>query len=362
MKRLLKDERGIALFLVLWVLTLLSVIAGEFCFAMRMEVNITNNFKEQTEAYYVALAGVNRAIGELIRNEVIPRKVKQPKGEEEKEGQESEGGGERWRVNVEIPPVSYGHGQFVVKIGNESGKININEANEALLKMILSGFDLEEQQKSIIVDSILDWRDENNLHRLNGAEDDYYKSLPEPYECKDGDFDSVEELLMVRGVTPEIFYGGLKDMFAVFQYGGKKGKKPGRVFRRLSGLSSGSASKININAASRRMLLALPLMTDDLADAFETYRKEADFKSLSEVASLVGSDVYKAISPYITLQLSPFYSIVSVGKVGDSKIRQGVEILVEINRTIKKGYRIVQWRDGLEHRFEQSPGTVKQLF
>jgi len=359
MKRLLKDEKGIALFLVLWVLTLLSVIAGEFCFAMRTEVNITRNFKEQTEAYYIALAGVNRAIGELIRNEVILQKVKQPKGEKEEERQEGEEAGERWRINVNIPSVSYGRGQFVAKIGNEGGKININKANEALLKMILSGFDLEEQQRSIIVDSILDWRDENNLHRLNGAEDDYYKALPEPYECKDGDFDSVEELLMVRGMTPEIFYGGLTAMLAVFQYGGSKGKKSGRIFRRLRGSSSGSDSKICINAASRKMLLALPLMTGDLAHAIEEYRKEADFKYLSEVASLVGPNVYKAISPYITLEASPFYSIVSVGKVEDSKIRQGVEILIEINRGIKKGYRIVQWRDSLEHRLEQSSGRVE---
>ena len=58
-----RNEKGIALFLVLWVLTLLSVIAGEFCFAMRTEVNMTRNFKGQTEAYYIALAGMNRAIG-----------------------------------------------------------------------------------------------------------------------------------------------------------------------------------------------------------------------------------------------------------------------------------------------------------
>ena len=63
----------------------------------------------------------------------------------------------------------------------------------------------------------MDWRDKDNLHRLNGAEDDYYLSLPQPYKCKNGDFTSIEELLLVRGVTPEIFYGGLKDMVAVYQ-------------------------------------------------------------------------------------------------------------------------------------------------
>ena len=52
-----------------------------------------------------------------------------------------------------------------MKIGNESGKININGVNESLLKMMLNGFDIEEQQKSVIIDSIMDWRDKNDLHR-----------------------------------------------------------------------------------------------------------------------------------------------------------------------------------------------------
>jgi len=347
MKDFIKGERGIALFLVLWVLTLLSVIVGEFCFAMRAEVNITRNFKEQTTAYYIALAGINRAIGELIRNEVIPQEMKQSKGEEEAEGQGGEEEQDRWRINVDIPPVPYGQGQFEVKIGNERGKININKANAALLKIMVSGFDIEEQQRDIIVDSIMDWRDENNLHRLNGAEDDYYRSLPEPYECKDGYFDSIEELLMVRGITPEIFYGGLKDMVTVFQYGGIRGRKTRIIYT------------ICINAASRKMLLALPSMTEALADEIINFRKDVDFKSLTEVASLVGPDVYQSIIPHITLEKSPFHSIVSVGKMEDSKIRQGVEAMVEINRRLKKGFRIVQWRDTLEHRPEPSTGVAK---
>jgi general secretion pathway protein K len=60
-KRRVAQEKGVALFMVLWVLILLSGIATEFCFAMRTEVNMVRNFKEQTEAYYIALAGLNRA-------------------------------------------------------------------------------------------------------------------------------------------------------------------------------------------------------------------------------------------------------------------------------------------------------------
>jgi len=357
MNDIVKNEKGIALFLVLWVLTLLSVIAGEFCFAMRTEVNMTRNFRDQTTAYYVALAGVNRAIAEMIRNDVTPPK-KTPStvsGKEEETEEEEEK--ELWRINVEIPPVPYGEGLFEVLLGNESGKININGANEALLKTMLRGFDLEEQEKSVIVDSILDWRDKNTLHRLNGAEDDYYLSLPEPYECKDADFDSVEELLLVRGVTPELFYGGLREMVTVF-------KPPPQRQRSATGygfkLVRADLNKININAAPREVLISLPSMTEDLVREIMNYRKNRDFRSVTEISSLVGGDVYNVIAPYITLETSPYYSIRSVGKMEDSRIRQGVETIVEINKNLKKGYRIMQWRDSFQDQETQAFSSDKE--
>jgi len=352
MTGVLRSERGIALFLVLWVLALLSVIVGEFCFAMRTEVNVTRNFKEQTEAYYIALAGANMAIGELIRNEVVGKKAGKAEDADEEKAEE---GKSRWRINTDIEPVPFGNGEFEVKIGNESGKININGANEALLKMMLNGFDIEEKQKSVIIDSIMDWRDKNHLHRLNGAEDSYYESLPEPYECKDGDFDSVEELLMVRGITPEIFYGGLKDIVTAL-------KPPEREQRISDGyrIIRPNLNAININAASKEVLLALPSMTDKLAQEIINYRKDMDFRSLTEVSSLVGPDVFNAISPYLTLETSPFYKITSVGKVEGSNILQVITALIVIDKGLKKGYRTVQWRDGVQNREEQAAPAEKE--
>ena len=334
---LLKSENGIVLFLVLWVLTLLSVIVGEFCHAMRTEVNITRNFKEETQSYYIAMAGVNRAIAELIRNETMSQKARYPDSEEEEEEI-------RWRVNTDIPAIYFGDGQFEVKIGNESGKVDINRADARLLRMMLNGFDLEDSDKDVIVDSILDWRDKNSLHRLNGAEDDYYRSLPEPYECKDDDFDCVEELLLVRGVTAEIFYGGLRDMVTVYQGKDSRYRRASRRTRRAG------VNKININAASSPMLRSLPQMTDDLVQDIIEYRKEDDFKSLTELPPIVGPDVYRAIASYITLQASPYFTIKSVGTVEGGQTCQGVQAMVEINTRLKKGYRMIQWVDGLEYQ------------
>ena len=59
----------------------------------------------------------------------------------------------------------------------------------------------------IIVDSILDWIDTDDLHRLNGAESDYYQSLPNPYKAKNGRLDTLEELLLIKGMSPDILFG-----------------------------------------------------------------------------------------------------------------------------------------------------------
>jgi general secretion pathway protein K len=264
--------------------------------------------------------------------------VKAPDGKEEQEDI-------RWRINTDIPAIPFGDGQFKVERENESGKVNLNRAGESLLKMMLNSFEIEDANKNIIVDSIMDWRDKDNLHRLNGAEDEYYLSLPEPYKCKNGDFTSIEELLLVRGVTPGIFYGGLKDMVAVYQ--DKETGLDNRIIAKFD------FDKININAASPRMLRALPRMTEDAVQAIIKYREKKDFRSLTDLSLIVGSDIYAGISPYVTLSLSPYYTIKSVGMLKDSQTRQGVQAVVKIDRRLTKGYEVIQWIDGLEYRSQQ---------
>jgi len=317
MKQTLKDDKGIALFLVLWVLTLLMVIVGEFCYTMKTEINITRNFKENTEGYYIAMAGLNRTIAELIKSAYSPPKIDLYSAEEDEE-EEIE-----WRANAAIPPIIFKGGEYKIEIENESGKINLNRASRDLLKMMLNSFDLDEEDKDSIADSILDWRDQDNLHRLNGAEDDYYLSLSEPYECKDGDFDTIEELLLVKGIIPEIFYGGLDGMITIYS----------------------DLEKININSASKKMLLSLPRMTDTSAQEIIDHRKEKKFESITELIDIIDPDTYTALSHYITLKTSPYYTVKSFGSMEGSKINRGIKALIRIDTTTKKGYRFVEWID-----------------
>jgi len=323
--------------MVLWVLMLLTVIVGEFCYTMRTRTNITRNFKESTEAYYIAVAGLNQAVEQIIRRQIMPRQAVTVDDAMEEDTAAV------WRINTDIPPKTFGSGEYDVRIENESGKININRADQPLLKTLLGGLVEDESKRDVIVDSILDWRDSDRNHRLNGAEDDYYQSLPDPYECKDDDFDSIDELLLVRGVTPEIYFTGLKNFVTVFPKNKKKGLS--RSADNKDKKTEFDYNKLNINAISPEMWAALPGMTEELVSEIIAYRAEKDFNSVMDVQGIVGPDVFRGIARYMTTETTPYYKISSAGRIAGSRISDGVTAVVRLDNPIKGQYQIIEWAD-----------------
>jgi len=212
-----RRQRGVALILVLWTFAALAVLAAEFARAMHDEAASTRNFKDGTAARYVAMAGLNEVILALRASRQDEDTVPVPFEDEE---------------NLDpIRSLSQGDGQWVtasfrgyeyeVRVVDEAGKIGLNAVDAATLRAVFANLDLSSDDAEVIADSIVDWRDEDDLRLPNGAESDYYESLPRPYSAKNAPFDSVEELLLVRGVTNEVFYGnedypGIREIFSVF--------------------------------------------------------------------------------------------------------------------------------------------------
>ncbi len=221
------DQAGAALMLVLWVMVLLTAMAAEFVLSMRTDVNITRNFKDETRAYYGALAGIEEAKAEIMSFDGPVYTDEEGLLALGEEAPQREG--------------ALGTVRYSYTITDEERKINLNSATPRQLRIILREGGVEEERIDTIVDSVLDWRDGDSLHRLNGAEEDYYRSLPRPYSCKDAPFETVEELLMVRGVSPEILFGS-----------GDGGRYRG-IAPYLTARSSG---RININTAGRVVLEA----------------------------------------------------------------------------------------------------------
>ena len=331
--RTIHSCKGMALISVLWVLVLLTAIVAEFAYSMRTEVNITRNFKEATQAYYIAHSGLIRSVVEMMRNTAITKNQEYTVEVTEDSV---------WRVNVPIPPKKFGNGEFRVHIDNSAGLIDLNAAGEELLNLLVNTLDIGEDRKSVIVHSILDWRDSDDFHRLNGAENKYYQSLPEPYACKNAAFDSVEELLLVRGITQALFNEKLKKVVTIIPQNQKKRTAKRRLY---AGATPTIPDRININAAPRQLLEALPQITSEQIQNLIDYRADRDIISIPEIRDLIGEQSFSAISPYITLSLSPYYTIHAEGRVIGGTARQIIRAMVKIDPGLPKGYQFISWQD-----------------
>jgi general secretion pathway protein K len=239
-----RGERGVALLLVLWLFMVLGVLALDFARYMRDDAMAALNLAEETRGYYIALAGMNRALyeSEQVHDEATGAdaggQVKTAKkanaektGDGADEGDSDDTGGigpadGQWHEGT------FAGGRFSVRVTDQGGLISLNAADETLLPIVLgnllrggnstTGVNRHAQAAiDNLVNAIRDWRDADDI---GDAESAYYLAQRVPYRAKNAYFDSVEELLLVKGVTPQIFYGsegvpGLRELFSVFTFG-----------------------------------------------------------------------------------------------------------------------------------------------
>ncbi|HEX8949124.1 MAG TPA: helix-hairpin-helix domain-containing protein, partial [Dissulfurispiraceae bacterium] len=154
----------------------------------------------------------------------------------------------------------------------------------------------------------------------HGAESDYYMSLPNPYKAKNADFDTLEELLLVKGVTPELLYGS-------------KGKKGIIDFLTVNSRSN----MINVNYAPREVLTAIPGISADIADSIIEYRNGSAIKSIEELQGLLG-DSYTVASPYLTIADASTFTIESVGRKSNGRAGYHIKATVVIDSNNKYRY------------------------
>ena len=294
-----ESQRGIALIMVLWVLTILMVIVLSFSFIVRTETLSTFSFKEGIEKKFLAEAGIERGIMELFYRSIYKDQTVLIEGTEV------------WRTDG--TPYSYQirDGYCTVRILDESGKVDINTVSDVLLKNLLVNLGVSEEKIDTIVDSVMDWKDTDDFHRLHGAESDYYMSLPNPYKAKNARFDTLEELLLVKGMTPEVLYGNSE----------KKG-----IINFLT-VHSGM-NEINVNAAPKEVLMAIPGITPEIADMIIDYRDTKEIKDIQEIG--LPEEAYTFMTLYATTEGTDTFSIDSLGYKGTNKAGYGIKATVAI--------------------------------
>ena len=319
---------------------ILGVLALDFARYMRDDAMAAINFADETRGYYVALAGMNRAILDA-----------------ERQMEDSPAGTPRAGTNAPdidddedleqlVPPDGQWHegdfagGRWSVRMTDEGGRININRTsdNPALLKRVIgnlmmggdptAGVDRRTSNTiDTVVDSILDWRDPGDEKRAHGAESDYYMKRRPPYTAKNGFFDSPEELLLVRGVTSELFYGhdgvpGLRDVVTTY----------------------GKSRRLNIGTTSAAVLQVL--LGTDTATAEDLI---AQRDGGTDITDQVQGMLIAAGDAEAARQVAKFsprvVTVEARGDLMDKRNQSRVAAVADLSAESSQGIRILRWLD-----------------
>jgi len=273
-----KNARASILIITLWILGFLTVLVVNLGFMVRGQLQFASHLQERLKMYYLARAGIARLAVELNNDE----------------SKSYDSLNEPWANKAEFfkdLPFAGGFITLSYKVSNqtvqaestlygamdESSKIDINTVPSDILAILLERIGKVDKEDAIdLANSILDWRDQDVVISPGGAEDDYYLGLSAPYKCKNSKFQIPEELLLVKGMTPEIF-SQIKGIITVY-----------------------GTEKVNINTAGFDCLYALGLGSD-LCDHIIKFRQGGDGLTGTE-------DDYIFKSPQDLLNIGPLFT------------------------------------------------------
>ena len=253
------NQRGGALLTVLWLSAALSAIAFSVATTVRTETERVGDSADGLRAAYLATGAVERGIqwmlwGPDYRNQ--------------------DGSAKFWEPNKPRLYMSFPSGDAIVEMIPEMSKLNVNTASPDDLNRVVLAVSGDQDRTRQIVAAILDWRGGS----AGASEfDQYYFSISPTFRARHASFQEIEELLLVRGMTPELFYGNYT------------ADADGRLYAR-GGLRDclsvwGSQGPFDINTASRSLMEAMGVSLDAV-NAVVARRERQPFLNMGEVAEL----------------------------------------------------------------------------
>jgi general secretion pathway protein K len=228
-------QKGFALVLVLWVLSLLTIMAGSFALGMRRETSIITGIRNNAQALAVAESGI--AMAEMML--LIPDQSK------------------RWRADGSIYEINSADAKVRVRLLSEAGKIDINKADQTVLQGLMSFAPVDEERQSRLVSAIIDWRDQDDLVQLNGAEKKEYQAAGLNYQPRNKPFQSIEELQLVLGMNESVFLW-IEPLVTVFS----------------------GQSQVTVQLAAKEVLQTIPGLDTGLVDSYIAARLESAINNL----------------------------------------------------------------------------------
>jgi type II secretory pathway component PulK len=316
-----RPSAGIALITVMVVIFVLSVLAGGFAYAMKIEMRLAQNHANEAELEWLGRSGV-----ELARY-VLALQAADTRHPWDALNQKWAGGtGDTNEALAEINLDNYplGNGSLSIKIIDQERRFNINIADRNILHQGMNLVGVDSAEASSIVSCILDWRDPDDQRQPNGAESDYYLSLKHPYYAKNGVLDNINELLLVKGITPDIFWGpnGPRDTLdaTTAEVASEPILQAGDAYAGPVGLvdlfSVIGERQVNVNTASAAVLQLFPGIDDNIAngiiqaragpDGVEGNEDDTPFRNPGELVNVAG------IGQQGMQRLIPFFSVRSI--------------------------------------------------
>jgi len=300
---------------ILWLVGILSLLVSTMAFEAHLEAKIASHARKKLKANSLVVSGVE--IAEMLMkksNEMLRDNLQKEEDDRWYDSAKklSEG------LKVTGLQEELGDGVVILDIEPEPARRNVNRLTEEDWERVLEVGNVPIELWPTIVESFQDWTDNDSEVRRDGAEtEDYYAMLDKPYRAKNGPVDTVEELLLVKGFSRPVLSGGILP-------GEEDSDEPVQMSGIADLLTVYGDGKVNVNAASQRVLMTLPGVDDIVAGAIieeregflldEEERKDTSFKDVGDLFRRIPELDPKIGNSIVTG--SQIYRITCVANVG----------------------------------------------
>jgi general secretion pathway protein K len=314
-----KSESGVVLIAVLSGILILTVVALALTSSVRVAEEELANRKEHLQAYYMARGAVYTTAALLTVVSPTPKEGFLEAGQRSLEWEKSLG-----RVKVEIT--------------DENGKIDLNQAPENVLEQLLVVLGVDLQSAPTLARTILDWRSPSSLARWSAGAASGNPMEFNRSQAAGFNFRSVEELLEVPGVTPELFYGHY-----VRHDDGRVVRQPGLID---CVTIDSQSSQININYAPYPVLQVVLEADPQLVDSIVAARETKPFISVSDLTSEFPTSLSGAALSSLTTQSSGRFTLLASGWARGGVVAR-IQAVVEVaSQSGSYGpFQILRWKD-----------------
>jgi general secretion pathway protein K len=271
---------GSALIIALWTIALLSLLVMSFALDAMLEGRISTYVRQRRRVDYLTQSGV--AIAEMLLEKQQNVSAGSAADEEEDRWKEPALRIKRGQTAVveECPDKNNPDAVVRVEIIPETARVNINalvgKEYDEMWEQIFENADIPQEYFSKLIDCWNDWVDEDSSPLTDGAEDDYYRSLEPAYKARNKKIDTVDELRLVKEFVPAILDGGVLNP-------DDKNKLTVKGIKEL--FTTYGDGKINVNAAPREVLMAIPGVDDIVAGAIIEEREGVGVGATASVRS-----------------------------------------------------------------------------